>query len=71
MKLQPVTSHQKKLRGFGYSQTYCYLQTLLTGDTETGRKSRTFFMAEPLWVMARKISKAAAPNFKNASLLFG
>jgi hypothetical protein len=48
MKLQPVTSHQKKLRGVGNSQTYYYLQTLLTGDTETGRKSRTFFMAEPL-----------------------
>ena len=54
MKLQPVTSHQKKLRGVGNSQTYCYLQTLLTGDTETGRKSRTFFMAEPLKVMARE-----------------
>jgi hypothetical protein len=45
------------LRGFGNSQTYYYLQTLLTGDTETGRKSRTFFMAEPLWVMARKFQK--------------
>jgi hypothetical protein len=48
---QPITSHQKKLRGFGNSQTYCYLQTLLTGDTETGRKSRIFFMAEPLAVI--------------------
>jgi len=38
----------EKIRGLGNSQTYCYLQTLLTGDNETGRKSRTFSMAEPL-----------------------
>ena len=29
----------KKMRGVGGLQTYYYLQTLLTGDSETGRKS--------------------------------
>ena len=43
------------MRGFGNSQTYYYLQTLLTGDTETGRNSRTFSMAEPLAVIALQI----------------
>ncbi len=48
MKLQPVTSHQKKLRGFGNSQTLLLSSNFINGCTETGRKSRTFFMAEPL-----------------------
>lgn len=36
------------MRGLGGMQTYYYLQFLLAGDTETGRKSRTFTMAGPL-----------------------
>ena len=69
MKLQPVTSHQKKMRGLGGSQTYYYLQLLLTGDTETGRKSRTFSMAGPLRVIARKIILPTLLIFKNAFCL--
>jgi len=29
------------MRGFGGFRAFYYLQTLLTGDNETGRKSRT------------------------------
>ena len=39
------------MRGLGGLQTYYYLQLLLTGETETGRKSRTFTMAGPLRVI--------------------
>ena len=51
----------EKIRGLGNSQTYYYLQTLLTGDTETRRKSRTFSMAEPLAVTVLKF--LSHPNF--------
>jgi len=36
------------MRGFGGFQTYYYLQTLLTGDRETGRQTRTKFNSGPL-----------------------
>ena len=59
-----ITVHNmpsEKIRGLGNSQTYYYLQTLLTGDTETRRKSRTFSMAEPLAVTVLKFF--SRPNF--------
>ena len=34
------------MRGLSGSQAFYYLQTLLTGDNETGRKSRTFHMLD-------------------------
>ena len=41
----------EKMRGLGGLQTYCYLQTLLTADTETGRKSRTLSKPGPLKII--------------------
>jgi hypothetical protein len=36
------------MRVFGGLRAFYYLQTLLTGDNETGRKSRTKFNSGPL-----------------------
>ncbi len=41
------------MRGFGGSQSFYYLQTLLTGDRETGRKTRT--ISYPKNVSGKKI----------------
>jgi len=38
----------EKMRGFGVLQSFCYLQLLLAGDNETGRKSRTISKPRPL-----------------------
>ena len=32
----------EKMRGFGVLQSFCYLQLLLAGDNETGRKPALF-----------------------------
>ena len=36
------------MRGFGGLQSFYYLQTLLTGDSETGRKPAQFHTQKPL-----------------------
>ena len=36
----------EKMRGLGGLQAFYYLQTLLTGDTETGRKPALFLSQE-------------------------
>ena len=36
------------MRGFGGSQSFYYLQTLLTGDNETGRNPARFHTRGPL-----------------------
>jgi len=50
---------------------YCYFQLLLTGDTETGRKSRTFSMAEPLQAILIFITMRKNILILISVLLFG
>ena len=39
------------MRGFGGFQAFYYLQTLLTGDNETGRNPARFHTRRPLQVI--------------------
>jgi hypothetical protein len=43
------------MRGFGGFQAFYYLQTLLTGDNETGRNPARFHTRRPLAVTALQI----------------
>ena len=41
------------MRVFGGLRAFCYLQTLLTGDNETGRNPARFHTRGPLYTMLR------------------
>jgi len=43
------------MRGFGGFRAFYYLQTLLTGDNETGRNPARFHTRGPLQIMREKI----------------
>ena len=47
-KLTVVNMASEKMRGLGGMQTFYYLQLLLAGDTETGRKPARFHAQRPL-----------------------
>lgn len=45
------------MRGFGGLRAFYYLQTLLTGDSETGRNPARFYTRRPLQVSVKKMQR--------------
>ncbi len=45
------------MRVFGGLRAFYYLQTLLTGDNETGRNPARFHTREPLQIMQKILSE--------------